>query len=187
MTDTTDTNEPQAAEPNDPTQTSRKPPKRRRWLRRVLLFGALPAAALSGFVATRAFAGGFGPGCHRRGHGGEATLDEAREHLWWMAGFALDRLDATDSQKGQIHEILDRAAAELMGYRQEGRALRDDLRDALAKPTVDAAELERVRTDFVDSVDRASRVLATYSQQIAGVLTLPQRQKLVEAWRARRP
>ncbi len=177
MTETTTT-------PNEPTPAPRK---RRRWLRRVLMFGALPAAAFTGLLATRAFAGGFGPGCHRHGHGGELTLDEAREHLRWIAGFALERVDATDSQKGQIHEILDRAAGELIGYRQEGRALRDDLRGALARGTLDPAEMEHIRTDFVDSVDRASRVLVTHTQAIAAVLTPEQRTKLIEAWRARRP
>jgi len=177
MTDTTTT--PDAPQPT--------PRKRKRWLRRVLMFGALPAAAFTGFIATRAFAGGFGPGCHGHGHGGEATLDDAREHLRWMAGFALKRVDATEPQKAQINAILDRAAGELLGYRQEGRAMRDDLRDALAKPTLDAAQVEHVRTDFVDAVDRASRVLTTHTQAIAAVLTLEQRTKLIEAWRVRRP
>lgn len=173
-------------ETND-TPAQAKPRKRKRWLRRVLMFGALPAAAFTGFIATRAFAGGFGPGCHRSVHGGELTLDDAREHLRWMAGFALERVDATDAQKGQIHEILDRAAGELIGYRQEGRALRDDLRAALSQPTVNPSELEHVRTDFVDSIDRASRVLTTQTQAIAAVLTPDQRTKLIDAWRARRP
>lgn len=177
MTETTTT-------PNDPAPTPRK---RRRWLRRVLMFGAIPAAAFTGLLATRAFAGGFGPGCHHHGHGSELTLDEAREHLRWVAGFALERVDATDSQKGQIHEILDRAAGELIGYRQEGRALRDDLRDALSAPTLDPAAMEHIRTDFVDSVDRASRVLVTHTQAIAAVLSPAQRTKLVDAWRTRRP
>lgn len=170
-----------------PEQPQPAPRNKRRWFRRFLMFGALPAAAMTGFLASRAFAGGFGPGCHRHGHGGDLTLDDAREHLRWMAGFALERVNATDSQKGQINEILDRAAGELHGYRQEGRALRDDLRDAIAKPTLDPAEIEHVRTDFVDSVDRASRVLSTHTQAIAAVLTPEQRTKLIDAWRARRP
>lgn len=175
-------------ETTSPSNESSPPPhKRKRWLRRVLMFGALPAAALTGFVATRAFAGGFGPGCHHRGHGGELTLDEAREHLRWMADFALRRVEASDAQKAQIHEIVDRAAGEMIGYRQEGRALRDDLRNALARPTLNPGEMEHIRTDFVDSIDRGSRVLVTHTQAIAAVLTPEQRTKLIEAWRSRRP
>lgn len=180
----TDTQNTTTSKP-EPSQPPR--PRKRRWLRRVLMFGALPAAAFTGFIATRAFAGGFGPGCHHHGDHGELTLDEAREHIWWMAGFALERVNATDAQKDQIHEILDRAAGELIGYKQEGRALRDDLRAAFAKPTLDPSEVEHIRTDFVDSIDRASRVFATHSQAIAAVLTPAQRTQLIDAWRARRP
>lgn len=106
---------------------------------------------------------------------------------------ALDAVDATPEQREDVRAILDRAIPEMKAFREEGQALREDLRQIFhTSEQIDRAALEEVRVDLVDLFDRATATAFGHLADLSEVFTVEQRQELHQlreqrrqAWRDR--
>lgn len=145
----------------------------RRWGRRL---GVLAVLAIGLFALPRAFGWGGGH-CDRDA---AWTAEEVREKMSFVSDRALDHVDATDEQYAAIEEILDRAAPELVGLREEGRDLRERLRVAIVEHPEDRAALEALRQEGLALADRASKAALEHAASAAATLTPEQRAELAE-------
>ena len=116
-----------------------------------------------------------------RGHGhrGSASIEDARERALDKAAWILGSVDATPEQEQRVNEIVTRMVDNLYPLRQEHRQHRRDLVDAVSRPQVDPAELERIRVAEVALADAASRELVLAITEVSQVLDPEQRQALV--------
>lgn len=153
----------------------------RRFFRFLLFLGAVGGAA---FFIPRAFAGGGwgGHGCHSE----PATAADLRERAGWGAEHLMDAVDADDAQRAALEGVLDGAVPEAFAFRQEGRALHEDLAEALGGPTVDRARLEELRLDGLDLADRASARAMDWVAEAASILRPEQRATLKDTWESHR-
>ncbi|MFO7181598.1 MAG: periplasmic heavy metal sensor [Pseudomonadota bacterium] len=160
----------------------------RRWFRRRTTLLALPALAFGGLFAGQALAErGFAPG-HGHGWRGHRRLSDEQlvEHLRERIDFVLDRLDANDEQKVAIRARLELLEPELLALRNEHVRLHEELGRELGKPTLDPAKVEAARAALLASGDRFSKALTDALLDVSDVLTLEQRQRIVEHWQRHR-
>jgi hypothetical protein len=71
----------------------------------------------------------------------------------------------------------------MKSFREEHKTLRNEFQQALSAPDVDRDQLEGLRVNALDLVDRASARLLTAVGDIAEVLSVSQRQKLISKWK----
>ncbi|HET6150645.1 MAG TPA: Spy/CpxP family protein refolding chaperone [Polyangia bacterium] len=162
MTVTTSSNNP------TPDGTATRPP-RRGWRRWTWLMLALPLM-LGGITYNAAYAHGGGRG----GPGGfmHERMQARMERI-------LTDVGATDSQKAQVKTIWVGLAPQLKAAHQEHKQLREQIEQAISAPTIDAAAIEKLRQQSVQSIDRTSTLLTQGMVSTARVLTPEQRQKAV--------
>lgn len=143
----------------------------RRWFKKGLLFALVPIGALGAYS------------CHR-GHG-HHNLSEAQvqERLKDGAEDLVDYVDGTDEQTQKIQAIAGAAATDMMTYREEHKTLRNEFQQALSAPDIDRDQLEGLRVNALDLADRASARLVSAIADIAEVLNVNQRQKLISKWK----
>lgn len=101
----------------------------------------------------------------------------------------LDRVGATDAQRGQIQQLVRAAEPDLRAQRQAGMALRDEQLKVLTQPTVDAAAAEAVRQKMLAQHDQATKRELALLVDINNVFTPEQRAKIateVDQMRQRR-
>ena len=153
--------------------------------RRFWMF-ALPVAGLSMLAVPIAFAGGGWKrgGCHGHGHGA-LSAEEVREKAGKVAGKVLDKVDGTDEQEAQIGAVLDKVVPDMVGHRNEAKALKAQFREALSVDKPDPAELERLRAEALALADKASRRAVDTVLELHQVLTPEQRQELLD-WHEKR-
>ena len=108
---------------------------------------------------------------------------EAKERAADHVEDAMDWIDGTDTQKQQVKQVVDGAIPEMMSFREEQRALRTELQKELAAAAVNPAALEDLRARFMRLADAASQRAVKALGDVAQVLTLEQRQKIIEKWR----
>ena len=117
---------------------------------------------------------------HGLGHG--RAIDPARvtERLQHASAWALGRVDATDEQRERIDAILAEAVDDVFPLRAEHLAHRHDLIAELARPQLDRAALEEIRTEELALAEKATARLLDTVVAVAEVLDTEQRQQLVE-------
>ena len=117
---------------------------------------------------------------HGLGHG--RAIDPARvtERLQHASAWALGRVDATDEQRERIDAILAEAVDDVFPLRAEHLAHRRDLIAELARPQLDRAALEEIRTAELALAEKATARLLDTVVAVAEVLDTEQRQQLVE-------
>jgi Spy/CpxP family protein refolding chaperone len=149
---------------NETINTS--PPRRsRRWN----WFLALPLAAFLAVPAVHAFAGGGrGPEAGEFGHFGGGRR---------MARL-LDAAGATDAQKAKIKATWSGLEPQLQALREERMKLHGEMQKAMTAPTIDTAQVERLRQEGIKLADRSSTLVTQGIVQSAQVLTPEQRQKV---------
>jgi Spy/CpxP family protein refolding chaperone len=135
--------------------------------------------------------GGYGPGYgagpgygHHRGGGygpGMGMQGGAP-----MMGRWLDGVNASAEQKAQIQSIWQSARTDMQAIRQSGRALRQQMHDLLAQPTVDANAVEALRQQMLAQHDRASKRMTQAMLDAGKVLTPEQRKQLADQMTQRR-
>ena len=123
---------------------------------------------------------GVKDGFRHRWHRRVTDPDQAIERLQRVSAWALGSVDATDEQRERIDEILAAAVNDLFPLRDEHRSHRRDLIAELARPQLDRAALERVRTAELALADTASARLLDATVAVAEVLDPEQRRQLVE-------
>ena len=117
---------------------------------------------------------------HGLGHG--RAIDPARvtERLQHASAWALGRVDATDEQRERIDAILAEAVDDVFPLRAEHLAHRRDLIAELARPQLDRAALEEIRTEELALAEKATARFLDTVVAVAEVLDTEQRQQLVE-------
>lgn len=119
--------------------------------------------------------------CH--GHGPPHSDEDISERLEDGTEDVMDFVDASDEQTAKVKGIVTAAAKDLKAFREEHKTLRNDFQQALSAPTVDRDQLEGLRVNALDLVDRASARLMAAVADVADVLTVSQRQKLISRWK----
>lgn len=174
------------------TGTGRGGAKRRArgWITALALIGLGAAGGAFTVVAIDADAhggwrhsmGGFGH------HGYHRAIDPGQviERLQHKSAWALGSVDATDEQIERIDKILASTVNDVFPLRAEHEAHRRDLIAELARPQVDRAALERVRTEELALVEEATARLLDATVSISEVLDPAQRQQLLERFLSHR-
>jgi Spy/CpxP family protein refolding chaperone len=101
----------------------------------------------------------------------EARAEQRLDH-------ALDAAAATPEQESRIRALVAEARARREGLREEGRALRTELRGLLLAPVIDRSAVEDVRAEVVDLFDRATQAGFGTLVAIAETFTPDQRATL---------
>jgi protein CpxP len=115
---------------------------------------------------------GGGPGPGMWGGDGEHG-GGPRQHLQRM----LSAVGATDAQKAQIKTIWEGLRPQLKPLREQHEQTRKQIAAALAAPTVDAAQIEQLRKQSVQTMDKLSALMTQGFVQTANVLTPDQRKQ----------
>lgn len=137
--------------------------------------------ALAGTASLTAWAQPHdGPAGHRGAPG--FMLGGSPRHLDRM----LEGIGASDTQRTQIRQIADAAAADLKAQREAGKALRERQIALFTQPTVDANAVEALRQQMLAQHDQSSRRMTQAMLDASRVLTPEQRLKLAERMKSRR-
>ncbi|RWB25765.1 Spy/CpxP family protein refolding chaperone [Mesorhizobium sp.] len=156
-------------------------PERKGWGRWIAT-GAVAALALGGIGIAAAMSndvgghrmGGFGGHMRHMAMGGEHGLENM-----------LDRIDATPEQEKKLWAIIDAARAEIRPVVRELRGTRDEVAEIIGAPTIDRAAVEKLRSERIATLDKASKKVTTALLDAADVLTPEQREKLLEHFKER--
>jgi Spy/CpxP family protein refolding chaperone len=97
-----------------------------------------------------------------------------------MAERTLDSVGATSDQVAKVHDIIAAAYNDMQPMREKRAAFRKQIVELLKAPTIDAAAIEKARSDHIAELDAASKRLTQAVTDIAGVLTPDQRVKVVD-------
>jgi chemotaxis regulatin CheY-phosphate phosphatase CheZ len=140
----------------------------RSWIKRGLFFALIPLGALS---------------CSHRWHGHrDLSVAELQERLADGTDDVMDFVDASDDQTRRVKDVVSAAATDLAALREEHKTLRSEFQQLLAAPDVNRDELEGLRVNALDLADRASARLLTAVADVADILTVAQRRKLIRRW-----
>ena len=150
----------------------------------VVALALVTLGAAGGALTTIAVdAGAHGRWHHgHRMHGRGIAADPQRmiERVQHASAWVLGSVDATDEQRERVDAILASVVNDLFPLRDEHLVHHRDLIAELARPEVDFAKLERVRTAELGLVDQASARLLDATVAITEVLDAEQRRQLVE-------
>lgn len=154
---------------HDPKETPRQPVKNSGLAAKV----GIALAAVIGIGAVVAQSAG-GPGDHGWGPGWGGRFAEHRLYS------VLDDIGASDAQQDKIWAVLDRTRSEMRPIGREVFETRGQLATLLAAPTIDAAAIEKLRTERIATVEAASKAWVSAVVEAAQVLTAEQRVKLAD-------
>ena len=151
---------------------------RRRFFRWAAIATAIAGVATG--LGVKAFAHGPG-GWHRGGFLG-ASLDPARvdEHIDRMLKHLYVEIDATEAQKQRLAPIVKAAAHDMLPFRTQMRAARQQALELLSRDVVDRVALEALRADQLRLAEQASQRFTQALADVADVLTPGQRRQLAE-------
>ncbi|MEO0600300.1 MAG: Spy/CpxP family protein refolding chaperone [Myxococcota bacterium] len=99
---------------------------------------------------------------------------------------SLDAIDASDAQRASAREIIEQTLPEMQAFRDEGNAIREDVRAAFEGEQVDRIALEDARQDLVGLFDRATGTFFAMIADVADLFTVEQRAELRAQREARR-
>ncbi len=116
------------------------------------------------------------------GPGGHPSLSDAMvlEHARGGVDRLIGRVDGTDAQREALEPIIDQTVAELLAIRAQGKVLKAELHEAMARGDLDRAELEVVRRKGLALADLASAKVFDTLLEVSEVLTPEQRAELTE-------
>jgi periplasmic protein CpxP/Spy len=147
---------------------------------RTLIVAALVlVAGLTGAAATKAFSqgpGGWGPGFfHHHGAMSQAQIEERADKM--VRHLAVE-VDATNEQQDKLRGIMRAAVKDVVPAAERARNARLQGRELLAAPTINRADLEKLRAEQIGSADAVSKRIVQAIADAAEVLTPEQRKKL---------
>lgn len=157
-----------------PSQTEIATRARRPRRALLILAGAIVAGSAISAAVVRAEAlddeaGGGGPG----GPGNVGSPGRRIEKI-------LDRVSATPAQRAQIRAAWDGLRPQIKGLRQQHHAVRKQMLAALAAPTINTADVERLRQQASGLHDKMSALITQGIVATAQVLTPEQRRQAQE-------
>jgi protein CpxP len=142
--------------------------RRRRWL------FALPVVALAGAVSISI--------AHAQRQAPSGDVPRGGE----MAGFMarrldriLDKVSATQTQRDQIHAVWDGLRPQLRELHAQHAAIHKQIVAAVTAPTINAADVEKLRQQSMAIADKSSALFTQGIVQTAQVLT-PDQRKLAQ-------
>jgi Spy/CpxP family protein refolding chaperone len=141
-----------------------------RWLLVTAVIVVSAASAVSAFAQ-------HGPH-HGGGFGGPGMFAGSPEHIDRAVDRMLSRLNATDTQRTQIKQIVQAAATDLKSQRDAARTLHEQGLAVFTAPTVDPAQAESIRQQMLTQHDTASRRVLQAMLDISRVLTPEQRAQI---------
>jgi len=109
---------------------------------------------------------------HRHHHSHEGVSEE---RVTKMVDKVFSRVDASDDQKNRISSIANQAVSELRPMRQSVRQARAEALTLLSASEIDRAAIDQLRTQQMQTVDKASTIMSNALADIAEVLTPEQR------------
>ena len=115
-----------------------------------------------------------------RHHGHSATEADVRERARRFSGWILDEVDASDTQREQIDEVLDSFVAKAWPLREQHREHRQALVAELTRPEVRREALEELRNQELALADTLSGELVEALVAVSGILDAEQRVALAE-------
>jgi Spy/CpxP family protein refolding chaperone len=182
ITFTKETSMEQKTEQQIAKTTSQSTPSRRPFLKG-LLTGGLITGLLAGGATVFANADHYSHflkvgGC-KQGHSMRDPV-VMQERAGFMADWVLKRVDATEAQKSQVKATLQVSINKMLELRNQHHQNRDAMRAALTQPTVDRAELERIRVEEMKLAETASTTLVNSIADMADVLEPEQRQVIAD-------
>jgi protein CpxP len=146
--------------------TNPKNSRRWTWLLALPLAGALALPALRASAEPS-----LGPDAAEMGHFGHGRrMDKV-----------LTEAGASDAQRAQIKAAWGSLRPELQALREQRMKLHGEMKKALTAPTIDTAQVERLRQQGVQLADKTSSLFTQGIVQTAQVLTPDQRQKVASA------
>ncbi len=154
--------------------------------RRPFLKGVLAGGLITSLLAVGATVFANGDHSHFWKHGGckqgHAMRDPAvmKKRAGFMTDRFLDRVNATEEQRTQVKATVQASLDDLLELRGQHHANRDSIRAALTQPTIDRAELERIRSAEMKLAESASTTLVATIADIAEVLDPEQRKAIAE-------
>ena len=170
----------------DPGSQASSQDRQRRGRAGIFILVAVLAAGLTGILVTTAFSdsytlspvswmhGGYG------GFGGPvdpATIEERADR--GVRHLAIE-IDATPDQVEKLRAIVKATIKDVLPMRDKAQAARQQARDLLVQPTIDRAQIEKLRADQIALADSFSKRIAQALGDAAEVLTPEQRLKISE-------
>jgi Spy/CpxP family protein refolding chaperone len=137
-------------------------------------------AGLSGALVTKAFSqgpGGFGPSFMHHGPMTQAQIEDRADKM--VRHLAVE-VDATNEQQEKLRGIMRAAVKDVVPVAERAHGARQQARDLLAAPTINRADLEKLRADQIGTADAVSKRIVQAIADAAEVLTPEQRKKLSE-------
>lgn len=144
----------------------------KRTLRRAA-YVLVPVLLVGAFALPRALAWG-------RHHGAPNSASELSERMRDKVDFVLDELDATDAQRARADALASERATRMFAMMSEGRALRQQLKQALLADQLDRARVEAARGQLDALVLRFTREGLDGFYALAEILTPEQRKQVAD-------
>ena len=102
------------------------------------------------------------------------------ERADFAADWALNKVNATDTQRQQVKSVLKSTLSDLLPMRDQHQAARRAMMDLLAQPAIDRQKLEELRRTELQRAEAASQRLLQGIADAAEVLTPQQRTELAK-------
>ncbi|HET7291780.1 MAG TPA: Spy/CpxP family protein refolding chaperone [Vicinamibacteria bacterium] len=157
------------------------------WTRRAFWLGGGSLAAAAAFIGLQPRAWAFhrgmgGLGGHHGGFGHRFLGDPeaAKERASLAVDWVLKTVDGSEEQRQQAKAVTDRAIDALAPIAEKHKGFRQAIARELAKPSLDRAELERLRQEELRLADEASRAAIAALADFAEVLRPEQRAELLD-------
>jgi Spy/CpxP family protein refolding chaperone len=113
-------------------------------------------------------------------HGRGMNPERAERFVHWRVDSALSSVDASEAQKKQIDDIVDRLMAQAKPLMEENRRARKEALALLESPNPDAAKAHALLDQRLDALRAFGHSAIDGVMQAHGVLTPEQRAKLAE-------
>lgn len=105
-----------------------------------------------------------------------------QQHIEKRVDKALTGTDATDAQKQKVADILKTAFADMKPLFEKSMQNRKAMQAAMEAPTIDRAQLEKIRTDQLQVQDARSKRFTQALADAGDVLSAQQRQAFFKSW-----
>ena len=110
--------------------------------------------------------------------------DPARfqQHIQKRVDRALTGTDVSDAQKAKVAEILKTAFTDMKPLFEKSMQNRKAMQDAMQAPTIDRAQIEKIRADQIQLQDARSKRFTQALTDAGDVLSAQQRQAFFKNW-----